>query len=199
MALTQRGVGGGASSDLVVGSEGATTPLETLILRIFVAIDMPAAGHAPGARRQDAILAAIRGLRRAHAALHQALVSTPDLHITLVDLLVLHEVAHRDGATPGQVGDATGLTSGGVTNAIDRLEDKGLVVRRRSTADRRVVVVTLAPGAARRMGSIMHRAHGEAARLFAEWSVDRIQALAGMLEDVGEGGETGGVRDASGP
>ncbi len=45
--------------------------------------------------------------------------------------------------TPGQLLESTMITSGAMTNRIDRLEQRGLINRAKSTSDRRQVLVTL--------------------------------------------------------
>lgn len=45
--------------------------------------------------------------------------------------------------TPGQLLDSMMITSGAMTNRIDRLEHRGFVERKKSTTDRRQVLVTL--------------------------------------------------------
>ena len=48
--------------------------------------------------------------------------------------------------TSGEVGTHLGLSSGAVTGLVDRLEEAGWVRRERDPADRRRVIVHLAPG-----------------------------------------------------
>ena len=57
----------------------------------------------------------------------------------------------RGPMTPGQLGDATGLTSGTVTGVIDRLEKADLVGRESVSGDRRKVLVVPSPDAADRL------------------------------------------------
>ena len=57
----------------------------------------------------------------------------------------------RGPMTPGQLGDATGLTSGTVTGVIDRLEKADLVGRESISGDRRKVLVVPSPDAADRL------------------------------------------------
>ena len=59
-------------------------------------------------------------------------------------------LALRGPLTAGRLADLTGLTSGGVTNVLDRLERAGLVQRRRDPADRRKVIVVAGPKAVAR-------------------------------------------------
>jgi DNA-binding MarR family transcriptional regulator len=54
----------------------------------------------------------------------------------------------REGPmTAGQLAEGSGLTSGAVTFLLDRLEEAGMVQRRRDDEDRRRVWVELTPGA----------------------------------------------------
>jgi DNA-binding MarR family transcriptional regulator len=77
------------------------------------------------------------------AALHEATGddlppgNTPTLVLCLLDL--------EGPLRPGYLMDATGLSSGGVTKVLDRLEERGLVRREYGTLDEdhRAVVVTL--------------------------------------------------------
>jgi DNA-binding MarR family transcriptional regulator len=57
----------------------------------------------------------------------------------------------RGPMTPGQLAEATGLTSGTVTGVIDRLEKSDLVHRERVSGDRRKVLVVPNPDAADRL------------------------------------------------
>ena len=57
----------------------------------------------------------------------------------------------RGPMTPGQLGDATGLTSGTVTGVINRLEKADLVGRESVSGDRRKVLVVPSPDAADRL------------------------------------------------
>lgn len=55
---------------------------------------------------------------------------------------------HSSGpVTAGQLAELTGLTTGAVTNVIDRLEKAGYVIRDKDPNDRRRVVVKPVPGA----------------------------------------------------
>ena len=71
-----------------------------------------------------------------------ALAAALDLRRTDIDCLLLLRL---DGpATPGQLGESTGLSSGGVSGVLDRLERAGFVRRQGDPGDRRRVVVSLA-------------------------------------------------------
>jgi DNA-binding MarR family transcriptional regulator len=62
------------------------------------------------------------------------------------------ELLGREGPmTAGQLAEESRLTTGAVTFLLDRLENAGLVRRRRDTEDRRRVFVELTPTATRRL------------------------------------------------
>src|SRR3954469_22481009 len=56
------------------------------------------------------------------------------------------DVLDREGpVTAGRLAEATGLTSGAITTAIDRLERAGIARRRPDPGDRRRVLVEIEP------------------------------------------------------
>jgi DNA-binding MarR family transcriptional regulator len=97
------------------------------------------------------------------------------------------DVIQREGPVPaGRLAEETGLTTGAITTVLDRLERAGFARRTRDPADRRRVLVELAPeargGAAGYYGE--HMAHGE--RLFRRYSEEQLRLL---LEFTREGRE----------
>lgn len=64
--------------------------------------------------------------------------------LTTSQLLVLDLLADREELTIGSIATRVGLAQGTVTTMIDRLEQRGLVARRRGANDRRQVKVSLA-------------------------------------------------------
>jgi len=140
----------------------------------------PTASHGAQIRggRKEAVIAAVHSLRRASAGF-QRLFTEAHAGVTLADVLVLHLLAEHGPLTPGAVAKATGLTSGGVTAALDRLEEAGLASRRPSHDDRRKVLVSAAPHG--RLAG-MRRAHDAAEAVFAGWSTSGIDALRRALD-----------------
>ena len=57
--------------------------------------------------------------------------------------------------SPGQLVTQTLVTSGTMTNRIDRLEERGLVVRQRDPADRRGILVRLTTGGQERVDAAL--------------------------------------------
>ena len=88
------------------------------------------------------------------------------------------DVIQREGPVPaGRLADETGLTTGAITTVLDRLERAGFARRTRDPADRRRVLVELAPEARSGAGDYYgeHTALGE--RLFRRYSEEQLALL----------------------
>jgi DNA-binding MarR family transcriptional regulator len=97
------------------------------------------------------------------------------------------DVLQREGrVTAGELAEATGLTSGAMTTALDRLERAGFARRVRDAGDRRKVVVEVVPNAVK----AAERFYGEhiamSERLYRRYSQEQIELL---LQFVREGRE----------
>ncbi len=65
--------------------------------------------------------------------------------LSLTEFAVLEVLLHRGALPIGEIGDRVLLTSGSMTYAIDKLEQRGLLRRRRCEEDRRVLYAELTP------------------------------------------------------
>ncbi len=72
---------------------------------------------------------------------HQAIANLAGVSVT--DLKCLDYVDRVGDVTAGDLARLTGLTTGAITAAIDRLEKAGLARRERSETDRRKVFIRL--------------------------------------------------------
>jgi DNA-binding MarR family transcriptional regulator len=90
-------------------------------------------------RRQ--VCFALYSASRAATALYRPLLD--ELGLTYPQYLVLLLLWERDGRTVKALGDELDLDSGTLSPLLKRLEAAGLVERRRSAGDERVVEVTL--------------------------------------------------------
>jgi DNA-binding MarR family transcriptional regulator len=79
---------------------------------------------------------------------------------------------------------ATGMSSGAMTNRVDRLEERGLVGRRRDEHDRRGVVVSLTSRGRRKIDAAIQLRLDVADESLAEISPDERAALADLLRKV---------------
>src|ERR1700748_199434 len=70
----------------------------------------------------------------------------------LTGMQMLHMRQPYGRSTPSRLGAWTGLSSGGITVALDRLEKGGYVRREPNPADRRSLLITLVPSRPRQLG-----------------------------------------------
>ena len=92
-------------------------------------------------RLDNQLCFALHAASRAMTAAYQPLLE--ELGITYPQYLVLLTLWEEDGARVSRIGERLYLDSGTLTPLLKRLEGRGLVERRRSTADERVVEVFL--------------------------------------------------------
>jgi DNA-binding MarR family transcriptional regulator len=76
------------------------------------------------------------------------------------------------------------VTSGAMTNRIDRLEAKGLVERQAGADDRRSVIVRLTPKARTLLDELLAEHLRNEARLFAALTVEEHTKLSDLLRKV---------------
>jgi DNA-binding MarR family transcriptional regulator len=89
--------------------------------------------------RLEAVEQGIREVTRLTLVFSQQMAS--QLGVSTTDLECLNLVAGGADVTAGALAVRTGLTTGAITGAIDRLEHAGLVERRKDDTDRRKVLV----------------------------------------------------------
>lgn len=63
--------------------------------------------------------------------------------LCLSDFMVLEVLLHKGPMTISEIGQKVLLANASMTSAVDRLEQKSLVMRETSSSDRRVKIVTL--------------------------------------------------------
>ncbi|PID74163.1 MAG: transcriptional regulator [Desulfobacterales bacterium] len=95
----------------------------------------------------DQVLIAIRRMTQA-IDLHSRCL-TKKCGLTTPQLIVLKEISRRSETSVSQLAKAISLSQSTVTGILTRLENRGLVIRRRSTADKRRVLVRISDGCAR--------------------------------------------------
>ena len=100
------------------------------------------------------------------------------LDMNASDLQCLHMLLLNGSAMkPGELGRSCGLSSGGVTVVLDRLEKAGYIRRDANPDDRRSVIVRPEPGPVRKLEAI-YRSKGEGlARLMARYQARELQLI----------------------
>ena len=93
------------------------------------------------------------------------------------------DVIHREGrVTAGRLAEQTGLSSGAMTTALDRLERAGFARRVRDPGDRRRVLVELTPKAAEMQQFYReHAAYAE--RLYHRHTIEQLELLLHFVRD----------------
>lgn len=117
----------------------------------------------------------IRASQNATDRFDQAVADTLGMNRTDMRLLDLLE---REGRlTAGELASGTGLTTGAITTAIDRLEQAGFARRVRDTGDRRRVYVELVSEAVARTSGL-YAEHGRLAEeIYRRYTEDQIELL----------------------
>jgi DNA-binding MarR family transcriptional regulator len=99
-------------------------------------------------------------------------------------LAALRRAGEPSELSPGALVAATLVTSGTMTNRIDRLEERGLVERHRSPDDRRGVVVRLTPAGRARVDAAFTDLLAHEAAMLAPLPAEQRPELAALLRAV---------------
>ena len=100
----------------------------------------------------------------------------------LTDMQMLHMLQLHGPATPGKLANSTGLSSGGVTVALDRLEKAGYIRREPNPADRRSLLINLVPTKLRKLAGMYEGIEHETRRLLATLPERDLQAVVRFFE-----------------
>src|SRR5580658_689621 len=103
----------------------------------------------------------------------------------LTDLQLMHLLQLNGPSTPGHLASWSGLSSGGVTVALDRLSNAGYVARAPHPSDRRSLLVTLLPGRVRRLEAMYAGVEAETRRLLATLSQGDLEAVIRFFHTLG--------------
>jgi MarR family transcriptional regulator, organic hydroperoxide resistance regulator len=100
----------------------------------------------------------------------------------LTDMQMLHMLQLYGPSTPSRLAAGTGLSSGGVTVALDRLEKAGYIRRKPNPADRRSLLVTLIPASLAKLVGLYEGVESETRRLLATLPQDDLEAVIRFFE-----------------
>jgi len=134
----------------------------------------------------------LRGYQSALDAFDEAV--SQRLGVNRTDLRCLDLLEQRQPLTAGALAGASGLSSGAVTFVIDRLERAGLVQRRRDAADRRRVLVELAPLGEEQAWALHEPMVRDARRAISGFSLGEIRATCRFLRTFRQLYEAHGAR-----
>lgn len=128
----------------------------------------------PGSTIYDLMLA-VRKFTRSTLMLQHAIAQRNGLHVT--DAECIDFLLEMGPSTAGALAKATGLTTGAITNVIDRLERAGFVKRNPDPNDRRKVVVSYVPEKHSGAKVYYEALAGEVQQLFAKYNAAELDFL----------------------
>jgi len=134
----------------------------------------------PTATRADRIVLEIR--KFIAAALFFNAQAAETVGLSLTDMQILHMLQLHGPSTPGSLRAWSGLSSGGVTVALDRLEKSGYVRRDPNPGDRRSSLVTLLPARLRKLAGIYEGVEKETRRALATLPEHDLEAAIRFFE-----------------
>jgi MarR family 2-MHQ and catechol resistance regulon transcriptional repressor len=105
--------------------------------------------------------------------------------LCLTDFAALEALLHKGPLTITEIQDKVRLASGSMTAAVDRLEKRGLVVRKSSPTDRRARVVELTAKGKRLAASSFERHAKDLEELMAALSGKEKEQIYGSLKKLG--------------
>ena len=103
---------------------------------------------------------------------------------SLVEVRVLYELAHRDGATPGDLARDLRLDSGYLSRLLRSLEERALVQRRTSPSDGRRSLLALTDLGRETFVGLDAHASADVATLLAPLDAPRRRALVHAMERI---------------
>jgi len=108
------------------------------------------------------------------------------LKLSRTDMRCLDLIARLGPITAGHVAQESGLTTGAVTFILDRLEEAGMVTRRRDTEDRRRVWVEMVPAAQERLQCLQQPVAEEMRQVAQRFKADELAIVRDFMRQAKE-------------
>jgi MarR family transcriptional regulator, 2-MHQ and catechol-resistance regulon repressor len=105
-------------------------------------------------------------------------------NLSITDFSVLEVLFHKGKQTIQQIGNSILISSGSMTYVIDKLEQKGLVIRCACLEDRRVIHITLTDAGTDLMNKVMPKYNEFINEIFESLTADETEALVQLLKKV---------------
>lgn len=143
--------------------------------------DLPVPPAPPGAAPDDAAIAAVRRFNRFYTQRAGVLAPYLGSALSLTEVRVLYELAHREAPVASELARALGLDGGYLSRILKRFEQAGWLARAPSAADARQSLLTLTEAGQAVLAPLQQRSCDEAAALLAPLPpADRQAAVAAM-------------------
>jgi MarR family transcriptional regulator, organic hydroperoxide resistance regulator len=101
--------------------------------------------------------------------------------LRLTDMQCINVLELMGPSTPGELARCTGLTTGGVTVMLDRLENGGYIKRAPNPRDRRSVLVRLKPTKLRKVRGFYREINERMATLLDETPEPELRSFVNLL------------------
>jgi DNA-binding MarR family transcriptional regulator len=108
------------------------------------------------------------------------------LKLSRTDLRCLELIDRLGPLTAGRLADESGLSTGAVTFLLDRLEEAGMVRRRRDTDDRRRVWVELVPSAHKRFTRMQQPMIDEMRQVAQRFKAEELAIVRDFMQEAKE-------------
>ena len=105
--------------------------------------------------------------------------------LSLTDMQMIHTLQLYGPSTPTRLASATGLSSGGVTVALDRLEKSGYIRREPNPADRRSLLIHIIPTRLLKLQGIYESVEAETRRQLATLPARDLDAVLRFFAALG--------------
>ena len=106
------------------------------------------------------------------------------------DFRILEALLNKGPLPVNTIGPKVFLTPGSISTAVDRLVERGLVIRVESPKDRRVRVVSLTPKGKRLIAPVFRKHAVEIKKVFADTSPKELRTLETTLKKLGRRAES---------
>jgi len=122
-------------------------------------------------------------LRRAQGAMHRDyMASVAGLDLTQKQTATLWLINGNPGVAQVSVAAALGMDRATMMSVVDRLEERSLVIRKRSTTDRRRQALYLTPGGQRALRKVKARIARHEERFKSRFTPQELEALLSALQ-----------------
>lgn len=122
-------------------------------------------------------------LRRAQGAMHRAyMAAVAGLDLTQKQTATLWLINGNPGVSQGSVAAALGMDRATMMSVVDRLEERSLVIRKRSTTDRRRQELYLTPGGQDILRKVKARVAKHEERFKSLFTPAELEALLAALQ-----------------
>jgi DNA-binding MarR family transcriptional regulator len=108
------------------------------------------------------------------------------LKLSRTDMRCLDLIGRFGPMTAGRLAEESGLTTGAVTFILDRLEEAGMVTRRRDTEDRRRVWVEIMPDARERLDDLQQPVAEEMRQVAQRFKAEELETVRDFMRQAKE-------------